>query len=59
MVEERGNVNKECFFVGSQGCLLSSSDEGNEGLETFLRDYFESFVIRVLWKLILLECLNY
>ena len=38
MSEERGNVNKESFAVGSQECLLSSSDEGSEGLEKLLRD---------------------
>ena len=43
MVEERGNVKKECLIVGSQECLLSSSDEGTEGLEKFLRDELESF----------------
>ena len=43
MVEERGNENKGCLIVGSQECLLSSSDEGSEGLETFLRDKLESF----------------
>ena len=43
MVEERGNVNKECLIVGSQECLLSSSDEGSERLEKFLRDKLESF----------------
>ena len=43
MVEERGDVNKECSIVGSQECLLSSSDEGSEGLEKFLRDKLESF----------------
>ena len=43
MVEERGNVNKESLVVGSQECLLSSSDEGSEGLEKFLRDKLESF----------------
>ena len=43
MVEERGNVKKECLIVGSQECLLSSSDEGSEGLEKFLRDKLESF----------------
>ena len=40
--EERGNVDKESLAVGSQECLLSSSDEGSEGLEKFLRDKFES-----------------
>ena len=35
MVEERGNVNKECLSVGSQECLLSSSDEGIEGWRSF------------------------
>ena len=43
MVEERGNVDEECLVVGSQECLLSSSDEGSEGLEKFLRDKLESF----------------
>ena len=43
MVEERGDVNKECLIVGSLECLLSSSDEGSEGLEKFLRDKLESF----------------
>ena len=43
MVEERGNANTECLVVGSQECLLSSSDEGSEGLEKFLRDKLESF----------------
>ena len=42
MVEERGNVDKESFAVVSQECLLSSSDEGREGLEKFLRDKLES-----------------
>ena len=42
MGEERGNVDKESFAVGSQECLLSSSDEGSEGLEKFLRDKLES-----------------
>ena len=43
MVEERGNMDKECLVVSSQECLLSSSDEGSEGLEKFLRDKLESF----------------
>ena len=42
MVEERGNVDKESFAVVSQECLLSSSDEGSERLEKFLRDKLES-----------------
>ena len=42
MVEERGNVDKECSIVSSQECLLSSSDEGSQGLEKFLRDKLES-----------------
>ena len=40
--EERGNVDKEGLIVGSQECLLSSSDEGSEGLEKFLPDKLES-----------------
>ena len=43
MVEERGNVDKECLVVSSQECLLSSSDEGSERLEKFLSDKLESF----------------
>ena len=42
MSEERGIVDKESFAVVSQKCLLSSSDEGSEGLEKFLRDKLES-----------------
>ena len=42
MSEERGNVDKDCLIVGSQECLLLSSDEGSEGLEKFLRDKLES-----------------
>ena len=40
--EERGNMNKESLGVGSQECLLSSSDEVSEGLEKVLRDKLES-----------------
>ena len=36
-------MNKECLIVGSQECLLSSSDEGGDWLEKFLRDKLESF----------------
>ena len=42
MSEEGGNVDREGFAVGSQECLLSSSDEGSEGLQKFLRDKLES-----------------
>ena len=42
MSEERGNVDKKSLAVGSQECLLSSSDERSEGLEKFLRDKLES-----------------
>ena len=42
MVEEGVNVNAESLVVGSRQCLLSSSDEGSEGLEKFLRDKLES-----------------
>ena len=42
MGEQRGNVDNESFAVVSQECLLSSSDEGSEGLEKFLRDKLES-----------------
>ena len=41
--KQRGIVNKESLVVGSQECLLSSSDEGSEGLDKFLRDKLESF----------------
>ena len=40
--KECGNVDKEGLIVGSQECLLSSSDEGSEGLEKSLRDKLES-----------------
>ena len=43
MVEASGITSKECLIGGSQECLLSSSDEGSEGLEKFLRDKLESF----------------
>ena len=43
MVEERGIANEGCLVVGSQECLLSSNDEGSEGLEKILRDKLESF----------------
>ena len=43
MIEERGDVNKESLVVGSHKCPLSSSDEGSEVLEKFLRDKLESF----------------
>ena len=36
-------MNEECLGVGSQECLLSSSDEESEGLENFLRNKLESF----------------
>ena len=42
MIEENGNVNEENVVVGSQECVLSSSDEGSEGLEKFLRNKLES-----------------
>ena len=35
-------MKKESLAVGSQECLMSSSDEGSEGLEKFLRDKLES-----------------
>ena len=43
MVEERGDVNKDCSIVGSQECRLSRSDGGSKGLVKFLRDKLESF----------------
>ena len=43
MVEESRNTNKESLIVSSQECLLSSSDEGSEGLGKFLRYKLESF----------------
>ena len=42
MSEECVNVDKESCAVGSQECLLSSSDEGSEGLQKFLQDKLES-----------------
>ena len=35
MVEETEDTNKESVIIGGQECLLSSSDEGSEGLEMF------------------------
>ena len=43
IAEEIDETNKESEIVGGQGCLLSSSDEGSEGLEKFLRDKLDSF----------------
>ena len=43
MVEESDNTNGECLIVSSQECLLSSSDEGSEGLEKSLREKLGSF----------------
>ena len=43
MVEETADTNKEYVNIGGQECLLSSSDEGSERLEKFLRDKFDSF----------------
>ena len=43
MVEEFEDKNKESAVGGGQECLLSSSDEGSEGLERFLRDKLVSF----------------
>ena len=38
MVGEIEGTNKESVIVDGEKCLLSSSDEGSEGLEKFLRD---------------------
>ena len=35
------DTNKERVIIGSYECLLSTSDEGSEGLEKFLRDELE------------------
>ena len=43
LVGETEDTSKESVIVGSQECLLSSSDEGNEGLGKFLyekQDFF-------------------
>ena len=37
------DLNKESVIVGGQECLLSSSDEGSEGLEKFMHDKLDSF----------------
>ena len=42
MVEETEDTNKESVISGGQECLLSSSDEGSEGLEKLLRDKLDS-----------------
>ena len=43
MVGETEGTNKESVLVGDKECLLSSSDEGSEGWEKFLRDKLDSF----------------
>ena len=43
MVGETEVTNKESVIVGGQGCLLSSSDDGSEKFENFLRDRLDSF----------------
>ena len=43
MVGETEDIKRESVIVGGQECLLSSSDEGSEGLEKFLRDKLDSF----------------
>ena len=43
MVGETEDTNKQSVIVGGQECLLSSCDEGSEGLEKFLRDKLDSF----------------
>ena len=41
-VRESEDTNEERVIVGSQECLLSSSDEGSGGLEKFLRNKLDS-----------------
>ena len=41
-VSEAGDTNEDLVLVGGQKCLMSTSDEGNEGLEKFLRDKLDS-----------------
>ena len=43
MVGETEDTTRDSVIVGGQECLLSSSDEGNEGLEKFLHDKLNSF----------------
>ena len=43
MVGESDATSKESVIAGGQECLVSSSDEGSEGLEKFLRDKLDSF----------------
>ena len=38
MIEETDDKNKESVIMSGQKCLLSTSDEGSEGLERFLSD---------------------
>ena len=40
------------MIIGGQECLLSSSDEGSEGLEKFLRDKLDSFSGEGLQKIV-------
>ena len=41
-VRESEKTNEEPVIVASQECLLSSTDEENEGLQKFLRDKLDS-----------------
>ena len=43
MVGETEDTNNKSVIVSGQECPLSSSDEGSEGLEKFLRDKLDSF----------------
>ena len=43
VIEETEHTKKKCSIVSGQECLLSSSDEGSEGLEKFLRDKLDLF----------------
>ena len=42
MIEETEDAKEESLIVSGQECLMSSSDEGSEGLEKFLRDKLNS-----------------
>ena len=42
-VKRDKDTSEERVVISSQECLMSSSDDGTEGLEKFLRDKLDSF----------------
>ena len=55
MVGATEDTNKESVIVGGEEFLLSSSGEGSEALEKFLRDKLDSFSGQVLEKIVVVD----